>query len=115
MSALGEGVGTEEWLAPGGARLFRFETKGKGKVGLGIQSTSEALDCLITNDAYQPLGDGCQQYLTLDKGAYLLTGAQPAQARRGAPGVQAGAARALRATRTRSPRTSSKTSSAARG
>ncbi len=72
VSALGEGTGTEEWLAPGGARLFRFETKGKGKVGLGIQSTSEALDCLITNDAYQPIGDGCQQYLTLDKGAYLL-------------------------------------------
>jgi hypothetical protein len=74
---LGEGIGKEDWLAPGEVRLFRFDTANKGKAGLGIQAKSELLECAIYNDAYQLLDEGCQQYLSLDKGRYLLTVRNP--------------------------------------
>jgi hypothetical protein len=77
VTQLGEGFGKEEWLAPGEARLFRFDTSNKGKVGLGLAAKSELLECRVLNDGYQPLGDGCHQYLTLDKGRFLLTVRNP--------------------------------------
>jgi hypothetical protein len=72
VSQLAEGVGFEEWLAPGDARLFRFDTANAGKLGLGVQAKSELLDCAVYNDSYQFVGEGCHQYLSLAKGRYLL-------------------------------------------
>jgi len=74
---LAEGVGPEEWLGPGQVRVFQFETKGPGKVGLGLQTTSEALDCLVERDGAKVLGEGCHQYLSLEQGRYLLTVRHP--------------------------------------
>lgn len=74
---LGEGIGQEDWLAPGEVRLFRFDTANKGKAGLGIQAKSELLECAVYNDGYQLVGEGCQQYLALDKGRFLLTVRNP--------------------------------------
>ncbi|MFT3841664.1 MAG: hypothetical protein QM723_32040 [Myxococcaceae bacterium] len=81
---LGDGVGPEDWVAPAEVRVYRFSTGSKGWVGLGVQTGSEALDCSIYDDGHRLLGDGCQQYMQLDKGNYLLTvrmppktGAQP--------------------------------------
>jgi hypothetical protein len=71
--ALKDGVNAEEWLAPSEARLYRFQTQSKGSVGFGVQTRDEALDCAIYDDGYRLLGEGCQQFLTLDKGTYLLT------------------------------------------
>lgn len=73
LVALKEGVGAEEWLAPSDSRLYRFSTKSKGRVGLGVQSRDEALECAIYDDGWQKLGEGCQQYLLLEKGTYLLS------------------------------------------
>ena len=73
VTQLSEGVGPEEWLAPGEVRLFRFDTSNKGKLGLGVQAKSEVLECAVYNDGYQLVGEGCHQYLGLDKGRYLLT------------------------------------------
>lgn len=74
---LAEGVGAEDWLAPGEVRLFRFDTANKGRVGLGVQAKSELLECAVYNDGYQLAGEGCQQYLALDKGRFLLTVRNP--------------------------------------
>jgi hypothetical protein len=74
---LGEGVGPEDWLAPGELRLYRFDTANQGKAGLGIQAKSEGLDCAVYDDAHQLVGEGCQQYLSLDRGRYLLTVRNP--------------------------------------
>jgi hypothetical protein len=77
VTALSEGVAAETWLAPGEVRLFTFDTTGKGRVGLGLQAKSEGLECQVYTDASQPVGDGCQQYLTLEKGRFLLTVRNP--------------------------------------
>lgn len=77
VTALSEGVGTETWLAPGEVRLFTFDTKGKGRVGFGMQANREDLECSVYNDGYQAVGEGCHQYLNLDKGRFLLTVRNP--------------------------------------
>ena len=74
---LTEGIGAEDWLAPGEVRLFRFDTTNNGKAGLGIQAKSELLECTVYNEAHERIGDGCQQYLSLDKGRYLLSVRNP--------------------------------------
>lgn len=75
--ALGEGVGPEDWVAPGEVRLFRFSTRGRGRVGLGLQASAESLECAVLDDGYQSVGDGCHQYLALEKGTWLLTVRNP--------------------------------------
>jgi len=77
VTQLVEGVGGEDWLAPGEVRLFRFDTANKGKLGLGVQAKSELLECAVYNDGYQLVGEGCHQYLGLEKGRFLLTVRNP--------------------------------------
>lgn len=77
VTTLTEGVGAETWLAPGEVRLFTFDTRNKGRVGLGVQAKSENLECAIYNDGYQAIGEGCHQYVQLDKGRFLLTVRNP--------------------------------------
>ncbi len=77
VTTLTEGVGAETWLAPGEVRLFTFDTKGKGRVGFGMQANREDLECSVYNDGYQAVGEGCHQYLSLDKGRFLLTVRNP--------------------------------------
>jgi hypothetical protein len=74
---LAEGIGQEHWLAPGEVRLFRFDTANRGKAGLGIQAKNELLECAVYSDAHELVGEGCQQYLSLDRGRYLLTVRNP--------------------------------------
>ena len=76
-AVLTEGVGAEDWISPAEVRMYRFATASTGRVGLGIQAQNESLDCAVYNDGYQLLGEGCQQFLSLDKGNYLLTVRQP--------------------------------------
>lgn len=77
VTQLSEGVGAEDRLAPGEVRLYRFDTTNKGKVGLGMRAKSELLECAVYDDAYQLVGEGCHQYLSLTKGRYLLTVRNP--------------------------------------
>jgi hypothetical protein len=77
VSQLDEGVGPEQWLAPGEARLFRFDTANAGKAGLGVQARSELLECAVYDDGHQLVGEGCHQYLSLPKGRFLLTVRNP--------------------------------------
>ncbi len=77
--ALKDGVGAEDWLAPSESRLFRFSTLSKGNVGLGVQTRDESLDCSIYDEGFHLLGEGCQQFLKLEKGSYLLSVKLPAK------------------------------------
>jgi len=80
VTALAEGIGEETWLAPGEVRLFTFDTTAKGRVGFGVQAPRDDLECAVFNDGHLALGDGCHQYLTLEKGRYLLTVRNPNRA-----------------------------------
>lgn len=73
VTTLGDGVGPEEWVAPNEVRLYRFSIASKGYVGLGLQAAAESLVCAIYDGSHKLLGSGCQQYLRLDKGSYLLS------------------------------------------
>jgi hypothetical protein len=82
IEPLQEGVAKESWAAPGEVRFFRFSTASAGKVGLGMQSRSDDLDCALLDSQQRPLGDGCQELLALPQGTFFLTVRAPAD---GAP------------------------------
>lgn len=72
VPALVDGVGPEQWIAPGAARYYSFRTASAGAVGLGLQVDADRLECNVLDVNHRPLGQGCQQYLKLPAGNYLL-------------------------------------------
>jgi hypothetical protein len=78
---LGEGVGREAWVEPGGVKLFKFATRSVGDVGLGLQASADALECAVLDESQKQLGDGCQQLLKLPAGNYLLSVRAPSAGR----------------------------------
>ncbi|PTL76044.1 hypothetical protein [Vitiosangium sp. GDMCC 1.1324] len=73
VKELTEGVAKEEgWVPPGQTRYFRFTTASAGHVGLGLQVPAELLQCTVLDTTQRVLGEGCQQFLALEKGTYLL-------------------------------------------
>jgi hypothetical protein len=72
VTSAAEGVGAEQLLGPGEARLLRFTTLSEGEVGLGLQAAADALFCSVLGEDQQVLGTGCQQLLHLKEGRYLL-------------------------------------------
>jgi hypothetical protein len=72
VRSLSEGIGQEEWLAPGAQRIFSFTTRSPGEVGLGLQVDADNLECAILDKEHRELGRGCQQLLKIDQGTYLL-------------------------------------------
>jgi hypothetical protein len=67
-----DGVGPERWIAPGQARFFRFQTASAGQVGIGLQAAADRLECQVFDARQQKLGDGCQQFLSLPAGQFVL-------------------------------------------
>jgi len=80
VQTLQEGAGPERWLAPGEAQLFRFTLATRGRVGLGLREEAETLACAVLDQSSRPLGEGCQQLLSLEAGTYLLAVRAPADA-----------------------------------
>jgi hypothetical protein len=81
VKALKDGIGAQYWLAPGESRIFRFRTKSEGEIGLGLQVEADTLRCTISDTSHNFLGDGCQQFLKVDKGSYLLKVSAPEDGR----------------------------------
>lgn len=82
VKELTEGIASEEsWVAPSQTRFFRFSTASPGRIGLGLQVAAELLDCSVLDSNQRVLGEGCQQFLQLDKGTYLLAVHAPDTAR----------------------------------
>ncbi|WP_224360294.1 hypothetical protein [Hyalangium versicolor] len=79
---LQEGVASEEsWITPSQTRFFRFSTQSPGRIGLGLQVPAELLECSVLDQDQRVLGEGCQQFLQLDKGTWLLAIHAPPQAK----------------------------------
>ncbi|MCY1075969.1 hypothetical protein [Archangium lansingense] len=73
VKTLTEGVAAAEgWVAPGQTHYFRFDTASAGNIGLGLQVPAEVLQCTVLDTTQRVLGEGCQQFLALEKGTYLL-------------------------------------------
>jgi hypothetical protein len=72
IEAVSEGVGPERWLSPGQAQLFRFTLASAGRVGIGLQEPGETLACAVRDASQAQVADGCQQFLKLEAGSYLL-------------------------------------------
>jgi hypothetical protein len=73
VKELTEGVSKAEgWVAPGQTHYFRFDTASAGNIGLGLQVPAEVLQCTVLDTEQRVLGEGCQQFLALQKGTYLL-------------------------------------------
>lgn len=86
VTSVAEGVAEESWIAPGATRMFRFEVKAPGKVGLGLRVGAETLSCALFDPERRVMGEGCQQYVSLAPGVYLLRvsaspGAEPQRVR----------------------------------
>lgn len=82
IQELKEGVASEEsWITPSQTRFFRFSTESAGRIGLGLQVSAELLECSVIDLEQRVLGEGCQQFLQLDKGNYLLAVHAPSTAR----------------------------------
>ncbi len=73
VQELGEGVGLQDWVAPGQKRFYRFRVAAAGKVGLGVRAEADLLACTVMDERQQVLGEGCQQFLELEAGSYLLS------------------------------------------
>jgi hypothetical protein len=82
VKELSEGIAQEEsWVTPGQTRLFRFTTTAAGRLGLGLQVPAEVLECTVLDAEQRVLGTGCQQFLALEQGTYLLSVHAPDTAR----------------------------------
>lgn len=86
VKPLTEGVAAEEaWVAPGQTRYFHFSTAAAGHIGVGLQVPAELLECSVLDGNQRVLGTGCQQFLSLEKGDYLLAIRAPATLERPLP------------------------------
>jgi hypothetical protein len=79
VTPTGEGLGPEVLLAPGDSRLYSFEVKQPGAVGVGVRASSDVVESVLLSGTGKPLGKGAVQMLNLKPGTYLLALRAPAQ------------------------------------
>jgi hypothetical protein len=79
VTPLTEGLGPEVLLAPGDSRLFSFEVKQPGMVGIGVHASSDVIESELLSSNGKSLGKGTVQKFTMQPGIYLLAIQAPAQ------------------------------------
>jgi hypothetical protein len=79
VTSIGEGLGPEVLLAPGDARLFSFEVKQPGLVGIGVRASADVVESELLSSSGKSLGKGTVQKANLQPGVYLLSIKAPAQ------------------------------------
>jgi hypothetical protein len=72
VTPIGEGLGPEALLSPGGSRAFSFEVRQGGPVGVGVRASSEVVEATLLDAEGRRLGEGVTQMPTLAAGRYLL-------------------------------------------
>ena len=90
--AIGEGLGPEVLVPPGGSRVFSFVTTEAGAVGLGVNADADRVVATLYDATGTPLGTGLVQMPDLPAGTWLLALSLPADsapvwARAGVAGV----------------------------
>ncbi len=92
ITDVGEGLGPEVLLPPGGGHVFRFRVTTAGPVGVGVRAEADTVDCELLADG-KSLGSGVVQMHDLQPGEYLLVlrlaaGGQPVRARPAVVGIE---------------------------
>jgi hypothetical protein len=77
---IGEGLGPEVLLAPGGSRVFRFQLAESRPIGVGVDAEADRVIATVLDATGQPVGRGLVQLLELDAGTWFLALRQPADA-----------------------------------
>jgi hypothetical protein len=72
VSAIGEGLGPEVMVAPGGSRAFAFEVPREADVGIGVRADAADLTAYLSTDLGDPIGSGVAQMQRLAPGTYVL-------------------------------------------
>jgi hypothetical protein len=79
VTPVSEGLGPEVLLAPGDCRLFSFEVRQAGPVGVGVRASSDVVETELLSSNGKSLGKGTVQKFNLNPGLYLLALRAPAQ------------------------------------
>jgi hypothetical protein len=69
---IGEGLGPEVLLPPGGSRGFSFQVERGGPVGLGVRASAAVVEATLLDADGRRLGTGVTQMPTLAPGEYSL-------------------------------------------
>ncbi|MBX2801287.1 MAG: hypothetical protein KTR31_26655 [Myxococcales bacterium] len=75
---IGEGLGAEVLLEPGGSHWFRFEVERAGPVGFGVQARADRVEATVRDDAGIAVARGVVGMVELQPGSYFLQLSQPA-------------------------------------
>ncbi|MEO5373921.1 MAG: hypothetical protein H7840_06520 [Alphaproteobacteria bacterium] len=70
--AIGEGLGPKLRLAPGDGRLFSFETRADGPVGIGVRGSSDSVRVRLLDARGTTLSEGTVAMTDLKAGRYFL-------------------------------------------
>jgi hypothetical protein len=79
VTPVSEGLGPEVLLAPGDSRIFSFEVKQAGMIGVGVHASADVIESELLSSSGKSLGKGTVQKFTLQPGIYLLALQAPAQ------------------------------------
>ncbi|MCP3957748.1 MAG: hypothetical protein GY719_07835 [bacterium] len=72
VTPVGEGLGPEVLLPPGGAHAFHFTVVQPGPVGVGVRADSDSVECELLTTGGVSLGRDVVQMHELEAGDYLL-------------------------------------------
>jgi hypothetical protein len=67
-----EGFGPESILGGGGSKMYRFEVKQPGPIGLGVQASSDVVSGVLMNDTGNILSQGVVHMPELAPGQYVF-------------------------------------------
>jgi hypothetical protein len=77
---VGEGLGPEALLPPGGGRAYRFVIAEAGPVGVGVRASADVVGCDLVDAAGRLLGRGVVQMHDLEPGDYVMVVGAPTDA-----------------------------------
>lgn len=73
-----EGLGPEVILGPGTTRLFSFQVRQAGAIGIGVRADSDIVRCHLMDRNAREISSGVVQMVDLEPGTYLLALEAPA-------------------------------------
>jgi hypothetical protein len=74
---LADGIGPEVLLAPGSARLFAFDLRQAGTIGIGVRASSDVVRSVLYDEQGNVRAQGVVQMPSLAPGRYYLTVEMP--------------------------------------
>ena len=72
ITTLGEGLGPQCLIAPGGSRFYSFAVKRKGAIGVGVRSAPDIIECALLDSRGSVIKEGVVQMPKVEPGNYYL-------------------------------------------